>query len=232
MFQRRNTALPDPPARPTGLSARTLAGGRILINWDDVSRAESYKIYREPGNNATVPALLVADNLTPSDFTDTPPADGVYTYAIVATLRGADSPACGVLNALSDRTPPPVPQDFVETLGGTGVAISWAAPLSGETPFSYHVYRGDTSIFTTSTPVTISDNPPRDIHEYRVASVDSHGNENFAAPITIELLVSPVKNVQVLVRNDAPLPFPGSPTIRPSPATMSIETGPGKMARR
>ncbi|GAA5115391.1 hypothetical protein GCM10023212_00010 [Luteolibacter yonseiensis] len=198
-----NTALPDPPARPTGLSGRTLAGGRILINWDDVPRAESYKIYREPGNNATVPALLVADNLATSDFTDTPPADGIYTYAIVATLRGADSPASGVLNALSDRTPPPAPQNFAATLGGTGVSVSWSAPSSGETPYSYHVYRGDTSIFTSPTPVTINDNPPRGSHEYRVASVDSHGNENFATPVTIELLVSPVKNMQVLVRDDS-----------------------------
>jgi hypothetical protein len=199
-----NTDLPDAPARPVGLSAQTLSGGRIQIDWSDVPRAETYRIYREPGNNATVPVLLIADGLTTSQFTDTPPADGIFTYAIVASLRGADSLPSGVLNALSDRTPPPAPENFAATLGNSGVTLSWSPPAAGEVPHSYRVYRGDTAIFNISTPVTIRDNPPRGIHEYRVASVDSHGNENTVSPITIELLVSPVTNLQVLVRDGSP----------------------------
>nr|MCU0780276.1 hypothetical protein [Akkermansiaceae bacterium] len=199
-----NTELPDPPGRPTGLSAQTLSGGRIAINWDDVPRAESYRIYREPGNNATVPTVLLAENLTASEFTDTPPVDGIFTYAIVAVLRGAESQASGVLNALSDRTPPEKPTNFAATLGNSGVAITWGAPASGEVPHRYRVYRGDTLIYTAVNPVTVTDHPPRGIHDYRVASTDSRGNENPTDPVTIELLVSPVNNMQALVRDDAP----------------------------
>ncbi len=199
-----NTELPDPPTRPGGLSAQTLAHGHIAIRWDAVPRAESYKIYREPGNNATVPVLLLADGLNACEFTDTPPADGIYTYAIVAALRGADSLPSGVLNALSDRTPPPAPEDFVATLGATGVALSWAAPSSGEVPHHYNVYRGAELIYSSTTPVSFQDNPPRGIHDYRVSSVDSHGNENATPVLTIEMLVSPVTNLQILVRDASP----------------------------
>ncbi|MBN8456246.1 MAG: VCBS repeat-containing protein [Verrucomicrobia bacterium] len=198
-----NTEFPDPPARPTGLSGQALSGGRVSINWDDVPRAESYRIYREPGNNAAVPTLLLADNVTDSEYTDTPPADGYYTYAVVAVLRGAESQPSGVLNAPSDRTPPEKPENFTATLGNSGVAISWSAP-TGEVPQRYKVYRGDTVIYTTTTPITITDHPPRGIHEYRVASADPRGNENSTDPITIELLVSPVNNLQALLREGSP----------------------------
>lgn len=199
-----NTEFPDPPARPTGLTGQALSGGRISMNWDDVPRAESYRIYREPGNNAAVPTLLLAENVTASEFTDTPPADGYYTYAVVAVLRGAESQPSGVLNAPSDRTPPNLPTSFTATLGSTGVVISWAAPSGGETPHRYRVYRGGTVIYTTTTPITITDYPPRGIHEYRVASADPRDNENPTDPITIELLVSPVNNLQALLRDASP----------------------------
>ena len=199
-----NTDFPDPPARPAGLSAQSLSQGRIVINWNDVPRAESYKIYREPGNNAAVPVLLLAEGLVASEFTDTPPADGIYTYAVIAVLRGAESPPSGVLNALSDRTPPPLPENFNAVLGVSGVTLSWSAPSAGEVPDHYNVYRGATLLRTASSPQTFRDYPPRGIHEYRVASVDSKGNENFAESVTIELLVSPVNNLQVLVREGSP----------------------------
>jgi hypothetical protein len=46
----------------------------------------------------------------------------------------------------------------------------------------------------------VRDYPPRGSHDYRVASVDQYGNEKLTDPITIELLVSPVRDLHLNAR--------------------------------
>ncbi len=195
-----NSALPNPPGQVTQVRGEILSGGRIRIDWTPAARAESYKLFREPGSEGGVPTLLVEGGIEALSYVDTPPVDGPYRYAVVSELRGAEGPPSGILVAESDRLPPEVPESFSVQLLASGVEISFAAPASGPIPSSYRIYRGATLLRTVSTPEIIRDYPARGAHDYRVASVDQYGNENPTAPITIELSVSPVRDLHLNAR--------------------------------
>lgn len=195
-----NTATPPPPALAPVLTGAILSEGRIRLNWQAVPRAESYKLYREAGSEGGTPTLIIQSGIEALTFTDLPPADGIYRYALVASLRGADGPPSGVLVAESDRVPPePVTNLSVELLS-RGVEVSFNAPASGAIPSSYRIYRGATLIRQLPNPGLITDFPPRGSHEYRVASVDQYGNENLSDAIIIDLLVSPVRDLHLHAR--------------------------------
>ncbi|GAA5482918.1 hypothetical protein Hsar01_02144 [Haloferula sargassicola] len=192
-----NTSAPPPPEDPPVISGVILSGGRIRIDWQAVDRADSYKLYREAGSAGGTPTLLVESGIEALTYTDLPPADGIYRYAVVASLRGSDGPASGVLVAESDRVPPEKATAFSVQLLARGVEISFAAPASGEIPAKYRVYRGATMIRELSSPAMVTDYPPRGSHDYTVATVDQYGNENPTDPITVELLVSPVADLHL-----------------------------------
>lgn len=194
-----NTALPAPPGRPTGLSATTLAGGGIRIQWQAVDRAETYSLYRASGEGNSVPTELLIAGVTATNFEDMPPEDGIYRYIVTASRRGSEGLPSGILFALSDRTPPPAPLNFNAVLAGSGVQISWSAPTGGEVPHRYRVYRNDTLIRTVVSAGTITDAPPRGIMNYRVAATDVYGNEASTDSIAIDLLVGAVADLRVRV---------------------------------
>ncbi|YCM44551.1 FG-GAP-like repeat-containing protein [Verrucomicrobiaceae bacterium 227] len=199
-----NSATPDPPGQVTGLTGQILSGGRIRIQWSSAPRAEAYKLYREPGSEGGTPTLLVEGGIADLFYVDLPPSDGLYRYSVVGSLRGADGLPSGVLVAESDRVPPEVAESVSAQLLVRGVEVSFEAPSSGTPPSSYRVYRGASLIRTLAQPGTITDYPPRGSHEYRVATVDQYGNENPSAPITIELLVSPVESLHLHARRGDP----------------------------
>ena len=73
----------------------------------------------------TVPTELVAMNLTGTSYTDLPLADGTYCYGVTTDRRGAESAMSIVVQALSDRLAPDVPEGAAVNLGAAGVRITW-----------------------------------------------------------------------------------------------------------
>ncbi|HOX22217.1 MAG TPA: fibronectin type III domain-containing protein, partial [Elusimicrobiales bacterium] len=98
---------PPPPA-PVLLSATPQKAGAIRLAWEAQAGfgVSSYAVYRSPNDIQSIAGLtpLVA-NYNSSAYTDTPPADGFYYYAVVAhDSYGKDSQPSASLSATSDRT--------------------------------------------------------------------------------------------------------------------------------
>ncbi len=200
-----NTALPSPPADPTGLAAVSLPGGYIQLSWNAVGNAQIYRLYREPGTNFTLPGTLDIDNITNATWTDFPPSNGLYAYAVTASRLGSESGIANAVVGLSDRTPPPAPTNVAVMLAASGVQISWQEP-PGEIPDHYDIYRNGVLISAIYSPGPAVDYPPKGTNTYVVASSDAIGNQNPSAPVSITLLVAPVVSLSVVAsQGQAPL---------------------------
>ncbi|HWQ92249.1 MAG TPA: polymorphic toxin-type HINT domain-containing protein [Clostridia bacterium] len=193
-----NTALPSAPGQPVGFQAASLSGGRVQLNWLPVPNAEMYRVYSETGAVFTVPPILVADNIVSNSYVDLPPIDGHYRYVVAASRRGAEGTNSIVRIAVSDRTPPSAPTNVVVQLAAHGLQITWE-PGSGPAADHYNVYRNGTLIRRVNSVGPVLDNPPRGIMSYTVAAVDALGNEALSAPVTFQLLVGAVENLQALL---------------------------------
>lgn len=194
-----NTALPLPPGQPVHFEAVSLSGGRVQLTWAEVAGAEIYRVYCEPGTNYTiVPTNMVADNVVSTSFIHLPDTDGPYRYAVTASRRDSEGTNSIVRVAVSDRTPPPAPTGLAVQLAVTGLQITWQ-PGTGETPASYNVYRNGALINSVGTVTPVIDNPPRGIMTYTVSAADALGNEAMSDPVTFQVLVGAVNDLQVLV---------------------------------
>jgi len=193
-----NTALPTPPGQPVGFEAVSKSGGHVQLTWLPVANAEIYRVYAEPGTNFVTPVVLVADNITSNNYVDLPAADGYYRYVVTASRKGSEGTNSIVRVVLSDRTPPPTPVNVAVQLVASGLQINWQAGV-GQPADHYNIYRNGVLIRTIGTASPVIDNPPRGVMSYTVSAADSLGNEALSAPVTFQLLVSAVDNLQALV---------------------------------
>ncbi len=200
-----NTEHPNAPGVPVGLKATTLAGGKIKIEWNAVSDAQSYRIYREAGNSGVTPVVKVAEGITATEWLDeSTPADGFYRYAVRAFRVSVEGSPSGTLNALSDRTPPSPPQNLAVDLTSSGLRIAWTAPSEGLMPHHYNVYRNGVKIRTVTTPQPVLDFPPKGLLQYVVASADTYDNEARTEPVSFEFFVDAVDSLLARVRQGQP----------------------------
>ena len=198
-----NADVPSAPPAPVNLTAISRPGGEIDLSWSSVAMAETYRVYRADGDCITTPDVLVSDNHTSTSFTDIPSTDGNYCFGVTANRRGAESELSDLVAAVSDRVPPDLPENVAVSLGETGVIISWKAPGAGEKPDRYYVYRNGVKIRTISSGLSTTDHPPvGGGYDYSVASVDEVGNESLSGPVTFNLTVGAIANLQVLINND------------------------------
>jgi len=192
-----NTALAPAPPEPVGLTATSQPAGAIDLSWSSVALAESYRIYRSDGDCASTPAEVVVSGLTTTEFTDTPPSDGTYCYGVTANRLGSESGMSDTVEVLSDATPPGPPENVTAALGTSGVVIAWQAPSSGEPPARYFVYRNGLIFRTTTDSFSVMDYPAGGgTYEYVVSSSDDIGNENLSNPVTFNLTVGAVSNLE------------------------------------
>ncbi|MCK4788424.1 MAG: hypothetical protein KAV87_32085, partial [Desulfobacteraceae bacterium] len=195
-----NTDVPEAPPAPVNLTAISKAGGGIDLSWSSVALAETYSIYRTSGDCTATPDILVTEGLTATGFTDNPPADGNYCYGVTANRRGAESEMSDTVGAVSDQVVPYPPKNVAVSLGDSGVVISWQAPSAGETPDRYYLYRNGTKIRTVTEGLSATDYPSAGgTYDYAVSSVDKVGNESLSDPVTFNLTVGAVSNIEVIM---------------------------------
>jgi hypothetical protein len=121
-----NTALPEPPPSVTDLRASTdQKGGVIKLAWLAVPDAESYSLYRQAGAAGTMPDTLIAGGITAASYEDLPPEDGFFRYAVCSVRRGSMAAPSPIALGISDRTPPPTPQNLTASLSSSGVRVEW-----------------------------------------------------------------------------------------------------------
>jgi fibronectin type 3 domain-containing protein len=137
------TATPQVPAptAPTGVTA-TAGANQVVVTWNVVSGATSYKLYR----GATLVTTTAGNTYTETGLT----AGTSVSYTVVAVNAGGSSAASSAATA----TPlPPAPTGLAVTPGNATNALSWTA-VTGAT--GYRVYRNGTQVGTPST-TTYSD---------------------------------------------------------------------------
>ncbi|MDF7800708.1 FG-GAP-like repeat-containing protein [Pontiellaceae bacterium B1224] len=195
-----NTAFPTPPAAPNLLNPVAVKGGYVNLVWYPVSNAETYSLYRIPGD-AGIPTTVVADGIVSNGVVDLPPADGFYRYAVTASRRGAESGFSQVYTEYSDRTAPGTPSNVVVQLQASGVQVTWTAPTEGEAPIRYNVYRDGTKVGSPYVPTPINDYPPRGTSVYAVASADWLGNEAYSTSNSFVMLVPAVSSFEILMQH-------------------------------
>ncbi|MBW2108670.1 MAG: hypothetical protein JRI36_08410, partial [Deltaproteobacteria bacterium] len=225
-----NTATPLPAPAPGNLTATTLSGGQVSLSWDAVDKAQTYKVYRKEGACSSEPTNAIATGLTTTLFTDSPPADGVYCYAVTSDRLGSESDLSNLASGFSDRTAPLVPENLAVELLTNGVRISWDRPSSGDVPLQYHVYRDGMVVKTvpdSGMHMSVVDYPGTGgVYSYTVASVDAVGNESalFDPPVVQNLTVGAVSNLQAFV-NDGNTPLITWSSDDPSAVGFNIYRG-------
>ncbi|NOY46220.1 MAG: hypothetical protein GXP50_12340, partial [Deltaproteobacteria bacterium] len=203
-----NQAVPDPAPPPSGLSTRALPGGGVRLSWNASDGATGYVVLRSAGSCSAPPSDRIAEGLDTTSHVDVPPADGLYCYAVASERLGAESDPSAAVPGLSDRTPPPPPQNVRISLGARGVRVAWDAPVGGEAPASYAVYRNGVRVRTLGAnepELAVADHPGvGGTYTYVVASVDAVGNEAPSGPAVFDLTVGAVADLAVFVEEGTP----------------------------
>ncbi|PEN07627.1 hypothetical protein CRI93_06500 [Longimonas halophila] len=85
---------PTPPAAPSGLNG-TSGDAQITLEWNAVSDAETYTVYRATEAFSDVSsATPVGEGLSATDLTDTDVSNGtLYYYRVTATAEDLESDA-------------------------------------------------------------------------------------------------------------------------------------------
>ncbi|OGS23183.1 MAG: hypothetical protein A2252_05770 [Elusimicrobia bacterium RIFOXYA2_FULL_39_19] len=176
-----DTTAPSQPLVPTAISQK---GGTIRITWtypfnESVPTIERFILYRDN--------IVIQQNITSNLTSDTPAADGQYSYTVTAVDKAGNEGAhSATFTGVSDRTAPNIPENLTGAQTGTQILLNWNPPSSGETPAKYNIYRADHIITSISglTPIvqtldpTYSDSPAADaVWYYVVTSLDSLDNE-------------------------------------------------------
>lgn len=203
MLEIYNTELPSAPSIPRLHNPASQKAGKISFVWDPVPEAETYNLYRLAGSNG-IPNTVVAAHIETNSWTDLPPVDGVYRYALTALRRGAESGMSTIYTKYSDRTPPGAPSNVVLQLKPSSVDLTWEAPTEGEYPIRYNIYRNEQEIRSVSaiSATHFKDYPPRGTSVYVVASADWLGNEAFSVTNEFVMNVPAVESFNVLLHED------------------------------
>ena len=161
----------EPPTAPTNLTA-TVNGSNVNLNWNEVSDATSYNVYRD--------SSLIASPTT-NAFTDTTLADGTYLYEVSAVDDAGESTSRASVSATVNNEPPTAPTNLSASVNQDTVNLSWDE-VSDAT--SYNVYR-DSSLIASPTTNAFTDTALADgTYLYEVSAVDDAGESTSKASVS------------------------------------------------
>ncbi|MCP5523216.1 MAG: hypothetical protein H7A46_16905 [Verrucomicrobiales bacterium] len=203
---------------PVGLSAATMAGGVIALEWQRVPEAADYALYRKTPNAPDYVRVTFTGNT--NRWEDLPPADGIYEYVLSAVRRenGQESYSdpSEVAVAESDRQPPGMPTDLTLVLAKNGVFLQWTGPASATEQITYALYRsaeappadptGLTAVIRQIPIAQVVDPAPQPGQPfYAVAAVDRAGNvSQLSEPGYLNIQLFPVQSLMVAQTNSDP----------------------------
>ncbi|MDR2171968.1 MAG: fibronectin type III domain-containing protein [Planctomycetaceae bacterium] len=173
---------PQPPAAPSGLTA-TKNENTVTLNWNAVTGATSYNVYRQDGQNWSLIGSANGTSYSVSDLTD-----GTYNFAVAAVSNNGVSEK--TTTSITLVSPPLSPSGLTATKNENTVTLNWNA-ATGAT--SYNIYRQDGQNWSligsaNGTSYSISDLTDG-TYNFAVAAVSNNGvSEKTTTSIT---LVSP-----------------------------------------
>ena len=242
-FQVYQGELP-PLATPTGLQAKALPGGRVLLHWNAATGAADYQLFRQAPGQSELTAYQRTQGAM--EVTDTVPTDGRYRYAVASVRKvgteEALSPPGDSVEVVADATAPAAPTQLQLELTPAGVRATWQAPAGTDT-LTYRLYRGATAPVSVAglTPLltglketaALNSAPSTTDHYYVVTAVDAAGNESSpSASAYLNVTLLPVANLQVVQMEDAYPVLSWSPAGGAFTAANRCQPGPGHPHRR
>lgn len=123
----------DPPGAPSNLTASTDQEFRVALDWDPVSGATGYNVYRAPLGSSQFTLLSVAST---SDYVDSGlPAETSYRYYVTAyNSAGESGPSSTEIGTTANGAAPPlpdVPANFQVLSNQDTVTLGWDAFTGG-----------------------------------------------------------------------------------------------------
>ena len=187
------------PAMPTGLTA-TVNGSSILVSWQSVSGATSYRIYRS--TSAYGSYSLIGTSYSAS-YRDDSPKSGNNYYRISAVNSYGESEqsnyaSCNYTDGGGNSTKPNAPTNVTAVNVGNGtrpeIKISWSS-VSNAT--SYNIYRSSSASGSYSQINSTSDlyyydlNPLTGNNYYKVKAVNDAGESSYSSSAVCNVEVPP-----------------------------------------
>ena len=169
---------------PTGVTA-SLSGTSIVVQWDLVSEATYYEVYRSSSPDGSY--SQVGSSTTNNQITDNSPLNGDNYYKVKAFNDDEESEYsnythCYFTGGGGGNTPNP-PTGVTASVSGTTVIVSWN---SVDDATSYKVFRsssasGSYSQLSSSNNTSYTDNSPLSGNNYyKVKAVNSDGDSDFS----------------------------------------------------
>lgn len=154
---------PDKPVNPSATSSKT-----PTVTWTAPSGTAptGYRVYRcetTTANAACSPNILgtaVSDQLSPLSYTETtnPSTNRKFCYQITAYNTGGTSSGSNLVCGVDNIVAPGTPTNFTVS-NAAQPTVTWAAPTTGGSPYTYELYRcqstSNNSTCTVSTSSSI-----------------------------------------------------------------------------
>jgi hypothetical protein len=146
---RRQAIGGTPPGTPTGLRA-SVNGNLVTLSWNAVTSdkewaadaATSYTL--QVGTSPGVYNLLTLNVGNTTTVSGAAPG-GTFVWRVVANNGGGSgTPSSEATFTVGSCLAPAAPQNPGFTVSGSLVTVTWSAPLSGTSPFTYVVEAGST----------------------------------------------------------------------------------------
>ena len=174
------SAVPAPPAAPTGLTGR-LDGSRVLLTWDDLGAAHSYRV--------SVDGTVVASPQT-AGATLSAPIGVSRTYAVaVVDAWGQAGPAASVTVTPPGSTVPGAPGTVTAVPADGQALVSWSAAAANGSPVTGYTVLASpggttvtTSGATTATLTGLTNGTP---YTVTVTATNAVGTGPASAPVPV-----------------------------------------------
>ncbi len=165
-----------PPSVPTGLAATAITVNSFVLSWtastDNVG-VTAYEVFRGSASVGTTASLSFAiTGLAPKT------AYGLRVRARDAAGRWSALSATLTVTTLPDTTAPTAPTGLASSaLTATSLTLAWSAPTDDVGVTAYEVFRGTTSLGTTTARTkTVTGLAPVTAYTFTVRARDAAGN--------------------------------------------------------
>jgi fibronectin type 3 domain-containing protein/lysophospholipase L1-like esterase len=175
------TTKPLPPESPSSVTASAVSTSQIDVAWSTVTNATGYRVERSTDGSTWGAVTITSSGVTTYSNTGLQPAT-TYSYRVIATNAGGDSPPSPVATATTVSLPPSAPASVTATaVSSTQINVAWSAVTNAT---GYRVERstdGTTwgAVTTTSSGVTTYSNTglqPATTYSYRVIATNAGGD--------------------------------------------------------
>ena len=164
-----DTTAPDAPAELTA----TADGSSVSLAWSLMSRASSYKVYRDG-------SLLGSVNT--NSFSENGLADGTYFYEVSSVNGFGESEDKASVNVNVNTSRPVAPNNLTASVSGSIVSLTW--DLVGGA-ISYEVYRDGVLLDSVNTNSFSESGLSSGSYLYEVSSVNEFGESEDKAEVVV-----------------------------------------------